>query len=214
MISSPRGILSPTRLAILHYTAPPVIGGVEAILGTHARLLRQAGYDVKVIAGQGGSDPDSKLIPELGSRHPQVEALYQQLGRGEVDRTAFRQLQALLADQLRPLLADRDLVIAHNVLTMPFNLPLAATLAELELPILAWTHDLAWINPRYHNYQRAGYPYDILCQPQPRTTYIAISKLRQQEISKTLGLTSAQISIIPNGVGVADFLGLSSSTRD
>jgi hypothetical protein len=57
------------RLALLHYTAAPVTGGVEAIMATHARLLREAGHDVRVIAGRG----DAELVPEADSRHPEVE---------------------------------------------------------------------------------------------------------------------------------------------
>ncbi len=41
------------RVAILHYAAPPGIGGVESTMGAHARLLADHGYPVKIIAGRG-----------------------------------------------------------------------------------------------------------------------------------------------------------------
>ena len=42
-----------TRVAILHYAAPPIVGGVESTIYHHARLLAGAGYAVTVIAGRG-----------------------------------------------------------------------------------------------------------------------------------------------------------------
>ena len=45
---------APRTVALLHYTAPPVVGGVEQVLGQHARLLAEAGHAVRVVAGRGG----------------------------------------------------------------------------------------------------------------------------------------------------------------
>lgn len=182
---------------------------MEAILGAHARLLRARGHDVTVIAGRGDAD----IVPEVDSRHPEVERLYRELGRGEVDGAAFARLADVLGERLRPRLAGRDVVIAHNVLTMPFNLALATALTASGLPVLAWTHDLAWINPRYRDYRRPGPVYDILHRPQPGTTYVAISRIRRAEIARTLGLAPSRVPVVPNGVDAAGFLGLGASAR-
>jgi glycosyltransferase involved in cell wall biosynthesis len=182
---------------------------VESILGAHARLLRERGHDVRVIAGRG----DAEIVPEVDSRHPEVERLYRALGRGEVDEAAFARLTGVLRGRLRPLLADRDVVVAHNVMTMPFNLALAAALAGGGVPVLAWTHDLAWTNPRYREYRRPGPVYDVLHTAQPGVTYVAISRLRQAEIARTLDVPAARVPVVPNGVDAAAFLGLGASTR-
>src|SRR5258706_9513247 len=108
------------RLVLLHYTAAPVLGGVESILESHRRLLSGAGYPVRVVAGRG----EAELVPELDSRHPEVEALTRRLAAGDPAPEEFRRLAAGIAGKLEPLLAETDLVIAHNVMTMPFNLPL------------------------------------------------------------------------------------------
>jgi mannosylglucosylglycerate synthase len=63
------------RLALLHYTAPPVTGGVEWVMAAQARKLREAGYDVRLIAGRG----DAEILPELDSRHPDVEDVTERL---------------------------------------------------------------------------------------------------------------------------------------
>jgi hypothetical protein len=41
------------KTAILHYTVPPVVGGVEAVILAHTKLLLKADYPVTVIAGAG-----------------------------------------------------------------------------------------------------------------------------------------------------------------
>lgn len=164
---------------------------------------------MRVIAGRG----EAALIPEVSSRHPDVERVAHALAAGEPVEAEFARLQARLTELLRPLLEDRDLIVAHNVLTMPFNLPLACALVECRLPVVAWTHDLAWINPRYEAYHRQGFPYELLHEAQPRTTYVAISRVRRHEIAATLGLPAASVPLIPNGVDALDFWGIGPATR-
>ena len=195
----------PRRLALLHYTAAPVTGGVESVLSAHAQLLREAGHDVRVIAGRGNAE----MVPEIDSRHPAVEQLAGRLAAGDAATEAFEGLRARLVERLRPLLADRDLVLAHNVLTMPFNLPLAAALVDMGKPLVAWTHDLAWLNPRYVAYQRQEWPWSILSQPQSGVRYVAISRVRQRELVRLMRLPQHEVPVVPNGVSPAGFWGLS-----
>jgi glycosyltransferase involved in cell wall biosynthesis len=182
---------------------------VETIVGVHARLLRERGHDVRVIAGRG----DASIVPELDSRHPEVERLARELARGRKDAAAFEALQNAVASGLRPLLADRDRVIVHNVLTMPFNLPAAAALVEAGPSLLAWTHDLAWVNPRYKAYRRRGRPWNLLHEAQPGVRYVAISKVRQREICSTLGLSPRQVPVVPDGIDERAFLEVGASAR-
>jgi mannosylglucosylglycerate synthase len=196
------------RLALLHYTAAPVPGGVEAIMATHARLLREAGHDVRVIAGRG----DAELVPEADSRHPEVEEVAACLAGGDPAAAAFESLRDRLAGALGPLLADRDVVIAHNVLTMPFNLPLAAALIGAGRPVVAWTHDLAWVNPRYAAFRRPGWPWSILREAQAGTRYVAISGIRRDEIADTFRLPREAVALVPNGIDPAGFWGVEPAT--
>jgi len=193
------------KIALVHYTAPPVPGGVEAILGEHARVLRAAGHDVVVVAERGDG---AVTIPEVDSRNPEVEKLYAALGRGEASGALFADLQHRLRGALEPVLRDRDVVAAHNVLTMPFNLPLAAALVELGR-LVAWTHDAAWVNPRYQDWQRPGPPYDLMRTAQPSVRYVAVSEVRRAELL-TLGIDS---EVVPNGIDEDAFLGIEPATR-
>jgi mannosylglucosylglycerate synthase len=180
-----------------------VLGGVEAILESHHRLLSGAGYPVRVVAGRG----DAEVVPELDSRHPEVEALTGRLAAGDAAPEVFRRLTDRIAGKLEPLLAETDLVIAHNVMTMHFNLPLAAALAARR--VLAWTHDLAWTNPRYRGFRRDGPPYDLLHEPPAGVRYTAISGRVQAQLVETYGVTA---ETVPNGVDRARLLRIRPST--
>ena len=63
------------KVAILHYAAPPCIGGVEQTIYYQARYLADAGHAVRVIAGNGGQFDErveTVTLPEAGSRHEDV----------------------------------------------------------------------------------------------------------------------------------------------
>ncbi|HEX6548663.1 MAG TPA: glycosyltransferase family 4 protein [Candidatus Dormibacteraeota bacterium] len=194
------------KVALVHYTAPPVAGGVEAVLGAHARLLGERGHDVRVIAGRG----DATLVPEVDSRHPDVERLYLGLGRAEFDEALFNGLRNHLAAELAPLLADSEVVVAHNVLTMPFNLPLAAALSAAGKPLIAWTHDLAFINPRYRDWQHSGFPYSLMRIAQPGVRYVAVSRERATEIEQLLEVAA---EAVPNGIDSDQLTGIGAHAR-
>ena len=62
-------------VAILHYSAPPTIGGVELVIAEHVRLLAEAGYPLSVVAGRGAAEslPGAvpvRLVPEIDSESP------------------------------------------------------------------------------------------------------------------------------------------------
>ena len=168
-----------------------MLGGVEAILESHRRVLSRAGYEVRVVAGRG----DAEVIPELDSRHPQVEAVTKRIAAGDPAADEFGQLVAVIRQKLEAALAGIDLVVAHNVMTMHFNLPFAASLAGRR--ILAWTHDLAWTNPRYSGFHRDGHPYNLLHEPVPGVRYTAISERVRTQLAETYGVTAVAV---PNGI--------------
>jgi glycosyltransferase involved in cell wall biosynthesis len=178
------------RLALLHYTAHPVTGGVESVMEEHRRLLAAAGYPVTVIAGRG----EAVIVPEVDSRRPE---------------TSFDELRERLVQTLAPLLREIDVVIAHNVLTMPFNLPLIDVLPKLGRPLIAWTHDIAWVNPRYAEFRRDEWPYRLLHEPAPGARYVAISDLRREQLEATYGVAAP---VIPNGVDAGRLLRLRPAT--
>ncbi|MGH7904491.1 MAG: glycosyltransferase family 4 protein, partial [Candidatus Dormibacteraceae bacterium] len=86
--------------------------------------------------------------------------------------------------------------------------------APAPVRLLAWTHDLAATNPRYGGFRRPGHPYTLIATAQPRVRYVAVSAARAAEVANALGLTPAQVPVVPNGIDPAAFLDIGESTRD
>jgi len=157
--------------AILHYSAPPVVGGVESVIQAHAQVFLQAGYSVTVIAGRGEQaalpvGTGLVQIPEMGTQHPQIVPLSAQLDRGELP-TGFDDMTQKLVGMLAPTLSRFDNLIVHNVFTKHFNLPLTAALCRLLdggqiRHCIAWCHDFTWTSPRSRSKVHPGHPWDLL----------------------------------------------------
>jgi glycosyltransferase involved in cell wall biosynthesis len=207
-----------SKYAILHYTAPPVVGGVEAIIQAHVRLLTQAGYPVTVIAGRGegaalASGADFILIPEMDSQHPQVVRASSMLEQGEVPPD-FDDIVNRLIGTLTPTLSRFDNVIIHNLFTKHFNLPLTAALhllldAGKLRRCIAWCHDFTWTSPSSRSKVHPGYPWDLLRTYRTDVTYVVVSQRRRRTLAALLGCSPEQICIIYNGVAPDVLLGLS-----
>jgi glycosyltransferase involved in cell wall biosynthesis len=203
---------------ILHYTAPPVVGGVEAVIHAHAQVFVRAGYPVTVVAGRGKATAlpagaDFVPIPEVDSRHPDVAQIGAVLEQGQVPRD-FDDLTRRLMEALTPVLREFDNVIVHNVFTKHFNLPLTFALHLLLHQgvlqgCIAWCHDLSWTSPSSRPKVHSGHPWDLLRIRRPDVTYVTVSKHRQRELAGLFDCTLEQIHVAYNGVDPSRLLGLS-----
>ncbi len=209
-----------TNVALLHYSAPPIVGGVESVLGHHARLMADAGHQVQIVAGRGEqTDPRIPFIqmPEAGSRHPEVLVIKAELDAGRVP-PRFAELVESLTANLTEILDDVDVLIAHNVSSLHKNLALTAAVQNLSsrnhLRVILWHHDLAWTAPRYRAELHDGYPWDLLKQAWPGVKQVTISEMRQHELAELFQIDEADIAVIPNGVDVAAFHKLETQTRE
>ena len=174
------------KLALIHYAAPPVLGGVERVVGEQIRLLRHQGHHVTLACFEGGSfDMADALIP--------------------LSRTATR---AEFVSYLGAALAGVDCVLLHNVGTMPFAPELTHALQALarhhtQTRWICWVHDLALGNP--------DYPGTFCCEEQPHANgcsaweYVAISPLRAREVQQLL---QVPCQVVPNGLDPAATLQL------
>lgn len=200
------------QIAILHYSVPPIIGGVEVTIAAHARLLRAHGHAVTVIAGRGD---DAVIIPELDSRHPRVEAVQRELNRGSVP-PEFPSLVQDLTRALQDALATCDICIAHNLVTLHKNLALTTALHQLvradHLKLLAWCHDFAWDDPVYTNDLHTGGPWDLLRTVWDNTRYVVVSASRRSELARLLHLDPSAIAVVPPGIDPAEFFRVTATT--
>ena len=167
----------------MHYTYPPVIGGVEIVIAEHARLFAEHGHEVTVLCDQGASRDPRIRVELLPDAHDAAE----------------------LARALEERLAQQDVVFLHNVTTMPFHSALTAALWRVAerltaVRFIAWLHDIAACNP---DYDVAAWP--LLSRAHPRYEAVAVSDLRRRQWEK---LTGAQCRVIPNGLDPSRLLGL------
>ena len=200
------------KIALLHYSSPPIVGGVESVIAHHARLMTNAGHEVTILAGRGEVfDERIKVIvlPRLDSRHHEVMEVKGYLDTGK-QTPAFDKLRDEIKNELVPELKDCDVLIAHNVASLHKNLALTAVLhEEYGKPgfphLILWHHDPAWTTPRYRDELHDGHPWDLLRTNWKGVTQVVVSELRRNELSKLLGITKALIRVVPNGVDINAF---------
>ena len=203
------------KIAILHYSSWPVVGGVETVIRQHAQLLSRHGHEVSIFSGEGGSFSkrvESVVFRELNTKDPLVKAAQQEAFSGHPGRVYF-QLFERLQDLFRPLFAKFDRLIVHNVLTMQFNMAATqalTTLADRGKKVIAWTHDLAASNSDYQIplYQ----PFDLLRERHSKVTYVTISEARAAEFNRLTG--SHVNTIIPNALDFVDACGISAEVAE
>lgn len=204
------------NIALIHYSAPPIVGGVESVLGHHARLMSDAGHRVTIIAGRGEASDERvpvRVLPRLDSRHPETIALKDDLDAGQVP-AGFDAARDSLQRELERELRDCDVLIAHNVASLNKNLALTAALHRLRRPArILWHHDLAWTTPRYRAELHEGYPWDLLRLPWANTLQVVVSTFRKVELAELMRIDLASIRVVPNGVDVAAFLKLEPRTQ-
>ncbi len=192
-------------MAIVHYSAPPVVGGVETILRNQACFLADHGLRVRVVAGTGGDfapEVEVLLIPELSSNFPAFRGISVE----EIPKAA-----EALREKLKEAMADFQAVIVHNMLTMPFNLVATAALRMLlekgSLKAIAWCHDSPYFDPSYC-LPRDEPLYELITTPVPGVRYVTITEHRRSQFSRLLSLPEEEIEVVRNGIDLSHFLSL------
>ncbi len=199
------------NIAILHYSCPPVVGGVEEIVRQQASMFHRHFYPVKVFAGRGGVFQKGlpvEINPLLASNHPEILAAQKDGARHL--RHYSKQIEFYLRNQL----SHFDVLIAHNVLTMPYNLPLTMALHHLAdegfIRILAWNHDSPFFYDTYPK-RLDNRVWSILRRRNENIDYIVISESRAVEFRR-LFKTDGALRVIPNGIDPFRFFRLDDTT--
>jgi glycosyltransferase involved in cell wall biosynthesis len=207
-------------VGILHFTCPPIVGGVELLMRQHAELLLEDGYQVRVLAGRGGRFNRAvpvTLLSALDSKHPALLAVNDELKAGAVTGR-FEALVAELLGLLRKYLAGLDVCIVHNALSLHFNLPLTVAfqrlIAEGGAPLLvAWCHDLSWTNPLYIPLMREREPWSLLKTRLPGVRYVVVSEDRRHDLLRLWGEEAGEDPVVvPAGVSPRGKLRLRTAT--
>ncbi len=202
------------NIAILHYSCPPVVGGVEEIVRQQASLFRRHFYPVKVLAGKGGhflKDLHVEINPLLASDHPEIKEVQ---NAGTADNGHLERFTDQIESYLRENLSDVDVLLAHNVLTMPYNLPLTRALHRLangsHLRVISWNHDSPYFYENYPEFLKDGH-WSLLCTYNDQIEYVTISERRAEQF-RDLYRLSQPLPVIPNGIDPIRFFRLDDTT--
>lgn len=201
------------KIALLHYSCPHVVGGVEEVIRQQAALFHRLGHEVRVIAGMGNIYTDDFPItinPLFSSIDPSVIKAHQDLlKRGDCLR--LDQLIEIMQVELLQELKSYDFLIAHNVMTMAYNLPLAYTLKNVaqsgKIRVISWNHDSVYFHPNcldvYHDE-----PWNIIKTAFPFINYACISEQRREQF-RELYNTDLEITVVPDSIEPLDFIRVS-----
>ena len=203
---------------ILHYSLPPVTGGVEAVILAQARNLNRRNIPLVLIGGRGNqaalpAQSEFVQLEQIDTQYPGILEMNDQLETGELPEN-FENYVELIMDALKPVVQRVDHLIVHNVLTKHFNLPLTVAIHRLLddgaiRHLIAWCHDITWTSPNSRHKVHPGYPWDLLRTYRSDVDYVAVSEQRQRDLAELFGVSSDVIRVIYNGVDPNRLLGLS-----
>ena len=121
------------NIVLIHYSAPPIIGGVETVLARQAQVLVRAGHRVRILAGR-GETWDAQIpvqkIPLIDLRHPLILKSRSMLDEGKIPPDFAKLVKQIESDLFRSL-RDVDVVILHNVASINRNLALTQALYNI-----------------------------------------------------------------------------------
>ncbi|MEE9567287.1 MAG: glycosyltransferase family 4 protein [Desulfobacteria bacterium] len=199
---------APLRIGLLHYSCPPLVGGVEEILSQQASIFHRMGHSISVLAGMGEvytKDFPVRIEPLLGSKNADIIKAHKEVKEGHQD--AFERPTNRIYRILKDWSHELDVILAHNVLHMPFNLPLTLALQRLAdsengATVVSWAHDSPYFeaNPRKYLMKL---PWTILSQPHQNIHYVTISHYRMKLFKQHFGETTWHV--IRNGIDPARF---------
>lgn len=214
------------KIALIHFSGPPLIAGVELILRDHARIFRQFNYKVEIIVGAGKQfrkDISVHTVARMDSANKFVLKVQKELANNHISST-FRLIEKNLYTYLKKYLLTHkiDICIVHNIMTRHYNLPLTSALVQLsnDLPhikFVTWVHDISFADITYSKVNpllAKEYPWSLLVTPLPNWYYVCISDFRKKELIATFnGNVPRKIITISNGIDVGKFFGLSPQIR-
>ncbi len=201
------------QIIIVHYTLPPVVGGVENMIGPQAEVFANNGYLVTLLSGDGkieGNNIKTSTVADLNPLNPHIQKIQRILKFGSLPEDYEFRLHNL-QKKIETQVGDIDTIIIHNIMSMPFNL--TATEAfwnyiekSRDKRFYIWTHDLAWLMDDYKNNLYNRRPWTLLKMAHPNVCYITISEYRRRQMAELLGIPKKKIMVVPNVLKYQDFL--------
>jgi glycosyltransferase involved in cell wall biosynthesis len=210
------------KITLLHFSYPPNIGGVEVFIKEQAKILAKLGYEITILTGSGKEiDPSIRLIqiPELQSIYNTNQALYEEIMTKGTTSQGFLELAKIIEDKITKEFESQDVIIVHNMLSLTHNIPFIYAfkkyvLNHQEKRVISWIHDHKYIGFDKVRIKDFSLPSDVnnlLTEKIDDVRYIAISNSLKNLVSKVTNLKSEEITVIPNGINIKEFLEIDDS---
>jgi glycosyltransferase involved in cell wall biosynthesis len=210
------------KIILLHFSYPPNIGGVEVFIKEQAKILAKLGYEITILTGSGKEiDPSIKLIqiPELQSIYNTNQALYEEIITKGSTSQEFLELAKIIEDKITKEFESQDVIIVHNMLSLTHNIPFIYAFKKYvlnheEKRVISWIHDHKYIGFDKVRIKDFSLPPDVnnlLTEKIDDVQYVAISNSLKNLVSKVTNLKSEEITVIPNGINIKEFLEIDDS---
>ena len=209
------------KISLLHFSYPPNIGGVEVFIKEQAEILSKIGYEITIITGSGKPTPNIKLveIPELQSIFNTDQRLYEEIMTNGTKSKGFMELAKIIEEKITKELEFQDIIIVHNMLSLTHNIPFIYAfknyvLKHQEKKVISWIHDHKYIGfdkVRINDFSLPADVNSLLTEKIDDIKYVAISNSLKNLVSKVTNLTSEEITVIPNGINIREFLEIDDS---
>lgn len=209
------------KIALMHYAYPPNIGGVETLLYEYAHELAYRKFSVTVIVGSGSEqNPLIHLHTEASfqSLLQYNPSLYIESVENSHISDDFYDLAKGIYQKLEKLLADKDVIIIHNMITLYHNMPFIYAFKQYvqrygsTKKCIVWVHDHTYIGfdkIRTKEFHLHPLVHQLLTEKIPNVTYVAISEYVKKQLMKVIPLEQKDIVVIPNGIHISNFIDIS-----
>jgi len=207
-------------IGLVHYTYPPIIGGVEKIVFDHAQLFAKYGYDTNIFAGEGKNDNkliNLVIVPEFRSLGITNPILREEILTQDGYPPGYHQLKDVIYEKIETFFKSVDIFFIHNILTFTFNPCLNAAFIDYinnhkEKKFVAWIHDVILDSMRKKKTFNNKSLAEMLYKPLDGVKYVGISNFLKKTLVEDIGFPSSLITIIPNGIDIPTLLNLHQQT--
>ena len=182
--------------------------GVSAESEKWIRIFREWGFTVHRIAGfiPGAGEYDH-IIPELNFLDPRIEAFTEDFfpaaGAGDGGDGLERELEALAGEIGAALTRELeaiapDLVVAANVFSLPFNIPMSVALCRFlrreKLACVAVHHDFYWQHARFAHSVMDALLENNFPPSMARIRHVTVNRNSHDQLYQRTGINSKQIN--------------------
>lgn len=209
-------------VGIVHYTAPPkAIGGVEAVIDHHARYLAKAGYEVRIIYGEGGGldypNVVEHKVPLLSPGDTRIQSVQKQISEEGKETPEFEEVKQNIKQDLTEILSEVDICIVHNIPSMPFNFAATASLNEIaeesKLKTIFWLHDSILFREEWKS-MVGKFPLTLLHYKSPKITYVSPTNFRAKQFAELPEQYRIEkVIVVPNGINIEEYVKIDETTK-